>query len=78
MPQFWQEGKFAADAVNAREQVLGGIVYGGRITDTNDMHVLMALLRSSVRPALMEDGFAFASDPAYRRPAAGSLLSYRC
>ena len=59
-------------------QVLGSVVYGGRITDSLDMHVLLALLRSFVRPSLLEDGFAYASDPAYKRPAAGSLQSYRC
>ena len=58
-------------------QVLGGIVYGGRITDAADMHVLVALLRRFLRPELMDDNFAFASDRAYSRPPVGSLQSYR-
>ncbi|KAK9840800.1 hypothetical protein WJX81_005500 [Elliptochloris bilobata] len=62
---------------SALQQVLGAIVYGGRIIDAADMHVLMALLRRFVRPALLDDGFSFASDPAYSRPPVGSLQSYR-
>ena len=59
-------------------QVLGGIVYGGRITDTADVHVLVALLRRFLRPELMNDNFSFASDRVYSRPPVGSLQSYRC
>ena len=58
-------------------QVLGGIVYGGRLTDAADTCVLMALLRSFVRPELLREGCSFASEAAYRRPDAGSLQSYR-
>ena len=57
--------------------MLGGIVYGGRITDTADMHVLVALLRRFLRPELMDDKFSFASDQVYRRPPVGNLQSYR-
>lgn len=59
-------------------QVLGGVIYGGRITDWSDMRVLMALLRRFVGSALLEGGSAFALDTIYTRPAVGSLQSYRC
>ncbi len=58
-------------------QVLGGIVYGGHLTDTSDARVLMALLKSFVRPELLQEGHSFAMDAAYRRPDAGGLQSYR-
>lgn len=58
-------------------QVLGGIVYGGRITDAADMHVLVALLRRFLRPELMDDRFSFASGSPYSRPPVGSLQAYR-
>ena len=52
-------------------------MYGGRITDTADMHVLMALLRRFVRPELLDETFSFAPDPAYSCPPGGGLNSYR-
>ena len=57
--------------------MLGGIVYGGRITDTADMHVLVAMLRRFVRPEVLDEKFSFALDPVYTRPPVGSLQSYR-
>ena len=58
-------------------QVLGGIVYGGRITDAADMHVLVAMLRRFVGPELLVENFSFACDRVYSRPPVGSLKSYR-
>lgn len=41
------------------------INYGGRVTDDKDKRLISTILRTYIRPEILEDGFAFSESGLY-------------
>jgi dynein heavy chain len=52
------------------------INYGGRVTDANDKNLISCILRTYMRPEILEDGHKFSASGIYNTIPAGEKEDY--